>query len=720
MFGKNCTLSEEQIQVKAEQLLSKMSLKDKVKLLSGNWQVLRDAVKYKRSYNPVPITSHGNKKLKIAPIAFTDGPRGVVMGNSTCFPVSMARAASFDTELEEKIGDAIGKESRAQGANYFAGVCINLLMHPAGGRAQESYGEDPFLVGEMGAKLVRGVQKHNVMACAKHYAVNNMENLRFHIDVDCSERTLREVYLPHFKKCVDVGCASLMGSYNKFRGDQASESKHLLTDILRDDWGFEGFTITDFLFALRDGKKAIRAGMDVEMPLPVHFGLELKQAVESGELEESVLDQAILRVLKTQLTFENTPDPMNYDKSLVACKEHTELARKAAEESMVLLKNDNHVLPLKKEIKKVLVIGHLADQPNTGDHGSSSVFPPYVVTVLQGIKEYLGSNVKVIHISEKELDRAKELAPKADAVIIIAGNDYNDEGEFVVPDKELSYVECLGMGFTNNGHKIIGNMLSKGNSDQAMASYTSDDGTMVGGDRKSLSLRPQEIEMIRTVGPLNPNTVVSLVSGSMLMTKEWEDCVSAILYSWYSGMEGGKALASILWGDVNPSGKLPFTIPTDEKHLPDVDFFDTDKIYYDYYHGYRKLDHENHKAAYPFGYGMSYTTFSYGKPTAQKIESAVRITVPVKNIGERAGDEVVQVYVSVPESKVERHVKELKGFARIPLVPGETEDVVIDIPMDELKYYDADKKEWVLEQTKYVFRVGPSSDEEVLADVEIK
>ena len=376
MFQKNCNLTEAQIQEKAQQLLGKMKLKDKVLFLSGNWQMIRDAVLYKRTYNPVPIESHGCRKLGIKPVAFTDGPRGVVMGHSTCFPVSMARAASFDRDLEYQIGEVIGKEARAQKSNYFAGVCINLLMHPAGGRAQESYGEDPYLVGEMGAQLVKGVQKHNVMACVKHYAVNNMENRRFYVDVNCSERTLREVYLPHFKKCVDAGAASLMGSYNRFRGDQASESKHLLTEILRDDWGFEGFTITDFIFALRDGTKAIEAGMDMEMPLPVHFGLELKKAVEDGKLSEKIIDQAVLRVLKTQLTFENTQDPIRYDKGLVACTEHVALARKAAEESVVLIKNQDQVLPFSKDLKRVLVIGHLAAQANTGDHGSSNVYPP--------------------------------------------------------------------------------------------------------------------------------------------------------------------------------------------------------------------------------------------------------------------------------------------------------------------------------------------------------
>lgn len=717
MFNKNCKLTDAQINAKAEGYLSKMSLKDKVMFLSGNWKMLRDSIKYKRTYNPVPIESHGNKKLKITPIAFTDGPRGVVMGNSTCFPVSMARAATFDRELEREIGEAIGKETRAQGANYFAGVCVNLLMHPAGGRAQESYGEDPYLVGEMGAKLVEGVQKHNVMACVKHYAVNNMENRRFYVDVDCSERTLREVYLQHFKKCVDAGCASMMGSYNRFRGDQASESKHLLTTILRNDWGFEGFTITDFIFALRDGAKAIEAGMDMEMPIPVHFGLELKRAVEQGKLDEKVIDQAVLRVLKTQLTFENTEEPMKYDKSLVSCEAHVELAKRAAEESMVLLKNNNNVLPLSSDIKKLLVIGHLADQANTGDHGSSNVYPKYVVTALQGINKVLGDKAEIIHVNEDELDKIKTTAASCDAVIVIAGNDYNDEGEYVMPDSDINSPALMAQGFFNNGNKLMGKIMSMAANGDSNVSYTSDDGKPVGGDKKSLALRKAEIDAIKTAGELNKNTVVALVCGSMILTNQWEDSVSSILYSWYSGMEGGSALASVLFGDVNPSGKLPFSIPEEEKHLPEIDFFKANSIFYEYDHGYRKLDRDGRKPAYPFGYGISYTQYAYGEVSAKSENNKVFIEAPVKNIGDRDGAEIVQVYVSVPNSKVERHIKELKGFSRVELQAGEEKNVVIEIPFEELKYYDEETNSWILENTEYDFLVGPSSDERVLMTV---
>ena len=327
MFKKEnkCSLSRSEIEQKAQDTLKQMTLKEKVWLLNGNWDMLTNQIKYKNAYNPTPIATNGVKRLGISPIKFTDGPRGVVMGKSTCFPVSMARGASFDRSLEKRIGDVIGKEARAQGANFFGGVCVNLLRHPAWGRAQETYGEDPFLVGEMGKSLAEAVQEHNVMACVKHYAVNNIENSRFFVNVKADDRTMHEVYLAHFKKIVQAGAASVMGSYNRFMGDQACESRKLLTEILRQDWGFEGFTISDFIFGVRDGKKAIEAGLDVEMPLPIQYQKNLLKAVQDGEVAESVIDQAVLRVLQTLLVFENTPDPMEYRKELVASPEHIAL-----------------------------------------------------------------------------------------------------------------------------------------------------------------------------------------------------------------------------------------------------------------------------------------------------------------------------------------------------------------------------------------------------------
>lgn len=355
MFNKSetCTLSAAEVEAKAQELVSSLSLEEKVLMLNGRWTILKNLIRHQNPYNPTPISTNGNKRLDISPISFTDGPRGVVMGKATCFPVSMARGASFDRELEQRVGDVIGKEARAQGANLFAGVCINLLRHPAWGRAQETYSEDPYHLGEMGKVLTESVQDHNVMACIKHYAVNNIENSRFRVNVVSDERTLREVYLPHFKKSVDAGAASVMGAYNLFRGDHCCESEHLLNTILRDDWGFEGFTLSDFIYGIRDTKKAIEAGMDLEMPMPIHYKGKLLAAVHAGQITEETVNQAVLHILRPLIVFEHTPDTMEYTPDLVAHPEHTQLALEVAEKSMVLIKNEVNILPLSKNIKKI-------------------------------------------------------------------------------------------------------------------------------------------------------------------------------------------------------------------------------------------------------------------------------------------------------------------------------------------------------------------------------
>jgi beta-glucosidase len=713
MFKKDqCTLTPAQVQKKAAALLKKMTLKEKVWLLNGNWDLLNNMIRHKNSYNPTPISTSGLKRLGIVPIKFTDGPRGVVMGHSTCFPVSMARGASFDRALERKVGDVIGKEARAQGANLFAGVCINLLRHPAWGRAQETYGEDPYHLGEMGKALTESVQEHNVMACIKHYAVNNIENSRFFVNVKADGRVMREVYLPHFKKSIDAGAASVMGAYNLYEGDQACESKTLLTEILRDEWGFEGFTISDFIFGVRNGKKAIEAGLDVEMPMPIQYKQNLLKAVQNGEVAESLIDRAVLRVLKTLLVFGNTPDKMTYPKDLVAHPDHVRLAREVAQKSMVLIKNRDNVLPFKKAIRKVLVLGKLAAQENTGDHGSSRIYAPYVVTPLEGLKKYFGEGVEVLHRDETQIAEAKQLAGEVDCVVIVAGNDFNDEGEFITPSGG-DFMAPVIAGYKNMGkplHAALLKLMQKQMGNQVVGG----DGSPLGGDRKSLSLKPEQAQLIQEVGGVNPNTVVCLVCGSMIMTDAWAEQVPAILYSWYAGMEGGNVLPQILFGDVNPSGRLPFSIPADVSHLPH--FSSTaPEITYDLYHGYTLLDKNGRTPAYPFGFGLSYTTFQYHDVDVNQNGATLEVTVKVTNSGSRDGEEVVQVYVGMDNSRVERQKKLLKGFEKVAIRAGETADVKIMIPIEDLRYYNLAEKQWTLEPGMYTIMVGPNSSSSVLS-----
>ena len=332
-------LSPAEIDAQARALLAQMTLAEKIKQMSGDRSFLFGGIKMARAYNAEPVPAGENHRLGIPGIRFTDGPRGVVMYHSTCFPVAMARGASWDVELEARIGDAIGVEARAQGANYFGGVCINLLRHPAWGRAQETYGEDPHHLGEMGAALVRGVQRH-IMACIKHYACNSIERSRLKVNVKVDERALHEVYLPHFRRCVEAGAASVMSAYNRVNGEYCSHNQRLLTGILRDEWGFDGFVLSDFVFAVRDAKAAALAGLDVEMPFPRHYGRRLERLVRTGEVPEAVVDTAVLRILRQKLRFSRIGEPGRYTQDVVAGPAHRALAREAAEQSAVLLKND--------------------------------------------------------------------------------------------------------------------------------------------------------------------------------------------------------------------------------------------------------------------------------------------------------------------------------------------------------------------------------------------
>ena len=664
-------LSDEAREAKIREFLAEMTLTEKLQQLTGDDGYLsKGAISMARRYNSKPIPAGANKRLGIPAVLFSDGPRGVVMGNSTCFPVSMARGASWDVDLEERIGNAIGIEARAQGANYFGGVCINLLRHPAWGRAQETYGEDPVLLGGMGAALVRGTQKH-VMACAKHYALNSMENARFKVNVTIDQRTLREVYLPHFKKCVDAGVASIMSAYNLVNGEYCGQNGPLLNDLLKGDWDFQGFVVSDFNLGIRNGVKAINGGMDIEMPFRLLMKVKrMLKAIKHGDVSEQTVDKAVTRILRQKMRFSGEGDGSRYPMEKVACSEHIALALEAAEKSMVLLKNDNTILPLDKtKLKNIALVGYLADTPNIGDRGSSSVHSPYIVTPLQGLQKLVGDTLSISHHSGKKIQEAVSMARDADTVIIVVGLTSKDEGEYIINK---------------------------------------------GGDRSSLRLRPQDEQLIEAISKVNSKVVVVLEGGSAIIVENWKDKVPAILMAWYPGMEGGNALAKILFGVVNPSGKLPMAVPKTPEQLP---FFDkkAKAITYEYYHGYKLMDKQGWEPAYPFGFGLSYTTFSYSnmkiEKTTMKREDDLVVSVAVTNTGDRAGEEIVQLYVGYEHSAIDRPIKSLVGFSKIHLKSGETKSVSIKVPISDLAYYDGEKSEWKIEAMEHSALIGPSSKE---------
>jgi beta-glucosidase len=683
---EEASMNTPDIETRVEALLSQMTLEEKVKSMYGDhpfWAGLGDILTggyHRHSWN-AGVMDH----LGIEGIRFTDGPRGVVIAQSTTYPVSMARGATWDVDLEERIGEAIGLEARAQGANLFGGVCINLLRHPAWGRAQETYGEDSFHLGEFGAALTRGAQRH-IMACVKHYALNSMENARFTVDVTVSPRALYEVYLPHFKRVVDEGVACVMSAYNSVNGEWCGQSAALLNDILKTRWGFQGFVVTDFIFGLRDAKTAALNGQDLEMPFFMHFHRDLLGLVQRGEVSESRVDDAVRRMLRMQLAFSSdTPDA-----GVIANPQHVALAREAAEKSIVLLKNEDELLPLVLSTK-LAVIGRLADTPNTGDGGSSNTVAPYVITPLKGLREAF---TQVAHDNGSDLERAKDVARDSDVVLLVVGYTAEDEGEFVSPDTSAGLASLFPPPAPEE-MDIAGKII------EGLQQRRLTGGFARGGDRASLRLRPDDEALIAAVSSVNPNTIVAVMAGSAVLIP-WDLSVKGILMLWYPGMEGGHALADILRGAVNPSGKLPFTIASSESHYP---LFDREAtaVTYDLWHGYRKLERDGNTAAYPFGFGQSYTSFEYSNLSLEHSDEAIRVQLEVTNTGTRFGEEIVQVYVAAPNSRVERAVKELKAFTRISLNTGETRTVTLYIPTSSLAYFDETVNAFLVEPLEYEF-----------------
>ena len=640
-----------------------------------------------------------NDRLNIPPWVLSDGPRGArVLDKNisavTTFPVAMARAASWNTSLEYQVHDVISKEMRANKTNYAATPCINLLRHPGWGRAQETYGEDPWLLGEFGVAAVKGIERNNVMACPKHFALNSIENSRWVIDVSIDERTLREVYLPHFKKVIQKGKpASIMSAYNKVRGTYSGSNRELLTEILRNDWGFDGFISTDWMYGIYDGIEAINAGLNVEMPWQDEYSYDIiEDGIKEGEIKIEQIDNLVYNSLKTRLKYAFSYDSIEYNQKLILKSDHIELARKAAEESMVLIKNEK-ILPFKiMENMRVGVFGNLADLNNTGDMGSSNSSSPYVITPYQGIKNYFkNTDTEVIYDDGNNLDKTIKIAENLDQIIIVVGYTFKDEGEYIMSR---------------------GQMLKSAEAKELVGVEG------IGGDRENLELSKKDYELITEISKVNDNVVVVYVGGSAINMNKWIDEIPAILFSWYSGMEGGNALAKILYGDVNPSGKLPFTIAKNDEDYPYFNPF-TDTITYGYYHGYTLFEKYDKEIAYHFGHGLSYSNFLIDNfRIIDNNTDKIVFSTDIKNNSKIKGKEVLQLYVGFENSKINRPLKLLRDFKKFELEPGEKKTVLLSVDIEDLAYYNDEEKRWEVEDIKYNFYVGNSSDNKKLIKIE--
>jgi beta-glucosidase len=643
-----------------------------------------------------PFNTGGVKRLDVPPLMMDDGPMGVrcefkphkwePLGCSydfvTYLPSNMALASTWNTELAYRMGTVLGREARGRGKDVILAPGINIIRSLLCGRNFEYMSEDPCLISRLAVPFIKGIQEQDVAACVKHFAMNNQEYNRLTVNVEADERTLREIYLPGFKAAVcEANCHTIMSAYNKFRGTFCSHNSYLLKDILRDEWNFKGIVISDW-GAVHDTLAPAENGLDIEMSTDdkydeYYFAEKLIELVKKGKIKESVLDEKIRNILRLMFTLKMFGDNPR-SKGAYNTAENREETLNIARESVVLLKNKTSVLPLNIEkTKKLTVIGENAERKHSDGGGSARVKSLYEAGPLMGLKMLLGGNSDIEYFrgyseneseSEELLNEAVDAAESAQQVVLFVGlnHDYDTEGR----------------------------------------------------DRKDMYLPYRQDELIKRVLEANKNTVVVIFSGSPVDMNAWIDKADTLVQCWYCGMEGGYALAETLFGLVNPSGRLPITMPVIYEDTPVVKMGeypgDSDVHYNDgLYVGYRYYDAFDIKPQFCFGHGLSYTNFNYTNLKVVVSEGAddvaVKVTADVSNTGERVGAEVVQLYIADYESTLIRPSKELKGFKKLFLQPGETKTIEIDLDKNAFSFYDSSQKTWVCEKGCFDIKIGGSS-----------
>jgi beta-glucosidase len=655
-----CGDAADEVEARIDDLLAALSLTEKIAMMHGADLFLVDGV----------WLVEGNAAQGVPGLHMLDGPRGVSAFTeltATAFPVAMMRGATWDPELEREVGVTIATEIRAAGADVVLAPTINVLRHPRWGRAQETYGEDVMHLGAMGAAFIEGVQSQGVIATAKHFALNSIEDTRFDVDVTADERTLREVYLPHFRRAVvDAHVGAVMSAYNSVNGKYCDVNDHLLTDILEEEWQFQGLVMSDWIFGTHGSAESVLAGLDIEMPSSMQFA-GLEAAVASGDLPEAEIDASVRRIVRAQFCFELDTNPPERDASLLDAPEHRAIALEAARRGIVLLKNDGDVLPFDRTaLTEIVVMGPLADLENIGDNGSSDVHAETIVTALAGF-EALADGVTITHIADTTLTPAAEASiGAADAVVIIVGLTSAEEGESLI----------------------------------------------AAGDRESLALPAEHAALVAAVAALDRPTVVVLEGGASILVSDWVNDVDAVMMAWYPGVEGGRAIAEVAFGDVEPSGRLPVSFPVAESDLPEFDNVSFE-VTYELLHGYRHLEANRTAAAFSFGHGLAYTTFAIEELALESstlgVDDTLVVSVEVTNSGARTGRETVQLYIGKADSAVLRAPKDLRAFAQVELAPGESSAVVLEVPVDDLAIWDTASAAWTVEPGTYMVHVGASS-----------
>ena len=658
----NLRLRADDADARARQIVSQMTLQEKIAELHG----VGDRVH--RRYVP-PITRLGIPALVVA-----NGPCGVGPGDepqqlpATALPAPISLAASWDPSLAKSYGGVIGKEALDLHDTLLEGPDVNIARVPQNGRTFEAFGEDPYLVGRMSVNEIEGIQSQGEIANVKHYAANNQETDRLRINEIVDERALREIYLPAFEASIVEGhSASIMSAYPRVNGHFCSENDELLNEILKKEWNFQGFVTSDF-GAVHSTVPSAMAGLDLEMPNGKYFGSALETEIESNQVPMSVVDDKLIRRFRTMIEYGFFDHPQTM-KPIPAKADGAESCR-IAEQGMVLLKNVGNELPLDAaKLHSIAVIGPYTAKAMTGGGGSSHVIPFYTIEPVAGIQQYAGDKVKVSFTSDTDLSNAVALAKSADVAIVMVG-DHESEGR-----------------------------------DHA------------------LTLDGNQDELVEAVAAANPHTVVVLKTGSAILMP-WVDKVPAILEAWYPGEEDGNAVAAILFGKVNPSGKLPITFPKQLSDLP----ANTKEQYpgvngvVNYsegiFVGYRHFDAQNIQPLFPFGYGLSYTTFGYKNlsvvPNKISLKNnstpAVTVVLDVTNTGKKAGAEVVELYIGLPSTpEIPQPPKQLKGFAKVLLKPGQTRHVRLQLDARALSYWNTANHDWDILPGTYHVMAGLSS-----------
>lgn len=703
-----------QMEKRIEKLIKKMTLEEKVGLLHGNSK----------------FYVAGVERLGIPEWSLSDGPHGVraeinrhdwayagwTNDSASYFPTGTAFAAAWNPELAYRRGEVLGEEARWRKKDVLLGLGVNIIRSPLCGRNFEYMSEDPYMNSVLAVAYIKGLQSRDVACSVKHFAVNNQETNRTTVDVECSERALREIYLPAFKAAVQEGGAlTVMAAYNKFRGEFCAENNYLVRKILRNEWGFDGVYVTDW-GAAHSTVPSMEAGLDLEMGTLIdkyedwYYANPLIEAVKSGKVPMSLVDEKVGDVLRVMIKT-NVLDPKKrFGPGSMNTKEHQQATYDAAAEAIVLLKNQNNFLPLDfSSIKSLAVIGDNATRKHSNGGLSSEIKAVYEVTPLEALRAKWGDKVDIRFAQGYE-----KLS-----TFVEGSNNGQSSGTFSSKTQESDALlkEAVEVARTSDVALLVCGL----NHDYDTESF----------DRLNMDIPYGQVELIQEVVKANPRTIVVMIAGSPLNMAAVDICSPAIVWAWFNGMEGGNALVDVLSGKVNPSGKMPFTTPVSLDQSPAHalgNFPGRDlKVNYeeDILVGYRWFDTKGLPVVYPFGYGLSYTTFNYSNLNTDKKTydqaDTIQATFTLTNTGDREGAEVAQLYVSDPVCSVMRPVKELKGFKKVFLKPGESRRITLDIPVSSLAFYSEAQSQFVVEPGEFILQLGASaSDITQRISVEVK